>query len=44
MSIATEAWGIHSFPANVLIGPDGIIVASNLYNGALEDKVEELLK
>lgn len=41
-SPAAEAWGIHQVPANILIGPDGNIVASNLFNGDLEDKLEEI--
>jgi peroxiredoxin len=41
-SPAAEAWGIHQVPANILIGPNGDIVASNLFNGALEDKLEEI--
>ena len=41
-SAAVEVWGIHQLPQNVLVGPDGRILASNLYNGALEDKLEEI--
>lgn len=41
-SPAAEAWGIHQIPANILIGPDGNIVAANLFNGNLEDKLEEI--
>ena len=41
-SAAIDAWGIHQLPVNVLIGPDGKIVASNLFNGNLEDKLEEI--
>ncbi len=41
-SAASETWGIHTLPANVLIAPDGYIVAANLFNGDLEDKLEEI--
>lgn len=36
-------YGIQSIPANMLIGPDGKIVARNLRGPALEAKLEELL-
>ena len=41
-SIAVETWGIHNLPSNVLIAPDGKIVASNLFNGDLEDQLEDI--
>lgn len=41
-SAAITTWGIHTLPVNVLIAPDGTILATNLFNGALEDKLEEI--
>ena len=41
-STVIETWGIHTLAVNVLIAPDGTIVAANLFNGALEDKLEEI--
>lgn len=41
-SIAADTWGIHNMPANVLIDPEGKIVASNLFNGDLEDQLEDI--
>lgn len=41
-SAAIETWGVHTLPVNVLIAPDGTIVATNLFNGDLEDKLEEI--
>ena len=41
-SKAVDTWGIHQLPVNVLIAPDGTIVASNLFNGGLEDKLEAI--
>jgi len=42
-SEAGKLYGIMSIPHNVLIGPDGKIVAENLRGQALQDKLEELL-
>lgn len=36
-------YGVRSIPANVLIGPDGTILARNLRGQALTDKLTELL-
>ena len=41
-STVIGTWGIHSLPVNALIAPDGTILAINLFNGALEDKLEEI--
>ncbi|WP_343703736.1 TlpA disulfide reductase family protein [Chitinophaga sp.] len=40
---AGKLYGIRSIPANVLIGPDGLIVAKNLRGKELFRKLEELL-
>lgn len=40
---AGELYGIRSIPANVLIGPDGAILAKNLRGKELFRKLEELL-
>lgn len=37
------AYGVRSIPSNVLIGPDGNILASNLRGAALTEKLTELL-
>ena len=43
-SEAGKLYGVQSIPHNVLIGPDGKIVAKNLRGQALIDKLKELLK
>ncbi len=40
---AAEAYGVRSIPSNVLIGPDGTIVARNLMGHDLYNKLAELL-
>jgi len=40
---ASAAFGIRAIPANVLIGPDGKIVAYNLFGESLDQKLKELL-
>lgn len=40
---AGKLYGIRSIPANVLIGPDGIVVGKNLRGEKLFSKLEELL-
>ena len=40
---ASAAFGIRAIPANVLIGPDGKIVAYNLFDEALDQKLKEVL-
>lgn len=42
-SSAAEAYGVRSIPSNVLIGPDGTIVARNLMGHDLYNKLAELL-
>jgi len=42
-SKAGKLYGIQSIPHNVLIGPNGIIIAKNLRGQALQDKLQELL-
>lgn len=37
-------YGVRGIPANVLVSPDGIIVAKDLKGKALHDKLEELLR
>ena len=41
---AAELYGIRAIPQNVLINPEGMIVAKNLRGDALERKLEEVLK
>lgn len=43
-SVAARVYGIESIPSNFLIGPDGKILARDLREDALEEKLEELLK
>ncbi|GEP94575.1 hypothetical protein [Chitinophaga cymbidii] len=38
-----QLYGIRSIPSNVLVGPDGVIVAKNLRGEKLFSKLEELL-
>ncbi len=42
-SKAGKLYGIMSIPHNILIGPDGKIIADNLRGQALQDKLKELL-
>lgn len=42
-SSAGKLYGIRSIPANVLIDPDGIIIARNLREGDLREKIGSLL-
>lgn len=37
-------YGVRGIPANVLVSPDGVIVAKDLKEEALHDKLEELLR
>lgn len=41
---ATKAYGITALPTSVLIAPDGTIIAQDLRNKALQEKVRELLQ
>jgi alkyl hydroperoxide reductase subunit AhpC len=41
---AAELYGIRAIPQNLLIDPQGKIVARNLRGDALEKKLEEMLK
>lgn len=41
---AAEAYGINSIPSNILVGPDGKIVATDLRGQALLDKLAEIYK
>ncbi|MBY0245091.1 MAG: TlpA family protein disulfide reductase [Sphingobacteriaceae bacterium] len=42
-SEGAKTYGVRAIPANVLIDPNGIIVARNLYGDELEKKIAELL-
>ena len=42
-SKAAEMYGVRSIPANILIGPDGTILARNLMGNDLYAKLAELL-
>lgn len=39
---AHDAYGVNSIPSNVLVGPDGVIVATDLRSQALLKKLEEI--
>ncbi len=41
-SAGAKAYGVRAIPANVLIDPNGVIIARNLYGADLERKLEEL--
>ncbi|MCD0489188.1 AhpC/TSA family protein [Pedobacter sp. MC2016-14] len=41
---AMKAYGIRAIPANVLIDPNGIIVAKNLHGPELQEKLAEILQ
>jgi peroxiredoxin len=41
---AGKLYGIRSIPSNILLDPNGVIIAKNLRGDALLDKLEELLK
>lgn len=43
-SAPAKLYGVRAIPSNVLIGPDGKIVARNLRGKELEEKLEELIK
>ncbi len=43
-STIARQYGINSIPANVLINPDGLIIAKNLFGDALEKKLAEVLQ
>jgi peroxiredoxin len=43
-SEAGKLYGVQSIPHNVLIGPDGKILAKNLRGDALVNKLKEVLK
>ncbi len=43
-SAAGKLYGVQSIPHNVLIGPDGKIIAEDLRGDALSNKLKELLK
>jgi peroxiredoxin len=43
-SIAARTYGIEAIPSNFLIGPDGKILARDLREDALGEKLEEILK
>jgi len=40
---AGKLYGIQSIPQNILIGPDGKIIARNIRGEALQDKLKELM-
>lgn len=41
-SAGAKIYGVRAIPANVLIDPNGVIVARNLYGADLEKKLEEI--
>ncbi|WP_316803100.1 redoxin domain-containing protein [Pedobacter nototheniae] len=41
-SAGAKVYGVRAIPANVLIDPNGVIVARNLYGAELEKKLEEI--
>jgi len=41
--VAVNAYGVVGIPANVLVGPDGAVVAKNIFGKELEAKLSELL-
>jgi len=41
---AGKLYGINSIPSNVLVGPDGKILARNIFGEELKAKLRELLK
>jgi peroxiredoxin len=41
--VATNAYGVVGIPANVLVGPDGRVVAKNIFGKDLEAKLQALL-
>jgi peroxiredoxin len=41
--VATNAYGVVGIPANVLVGPDGEVIAKNIFGKELEAKLAELL-
>jgi thiol-disulfide isomerase/thioredoxin len=43
-SVIARQYGITNIPANVLVNPDGIIIAKNLKGPALEEKLANVLK
>ena len=43
-NISNQEFGIVSIPANILVDPDGIIIAKNIFGKKLETKLEEVLK
>jgi hypothetical protein len=43
-SAAVSLYGFQGIPYNVLVDPQGKIIADNLRGGALERKLEEVLK
>ncbi|MNR61763.1 hypothetical protein D3C85_1835990 [compost metagenome] len=42
-SAAAKLYGVRAIPANVLIDPNGVIIARNLRGAELDKKLEELL-
>lgn len=43
-SAAADAYGVRAIPANVLVGPDGTILARNLMGEDLQKKLAEVMK
>jgi peroxiredoxin len=41
--VSTNAYGVVGIPANVLVGPDGAVIAKNIFGKELEAKLAELL-
>ena len=41
---AYEIYGVNSIPSNILINPDGVIIACDLREQALQDKLQEIFE
>lgn len=41
---AHEIYGVNSIPSNILVNPDGVIIASDLREQALQDKLKEIFE
>ena len=43
-AVAGELYGVEGIPDNVLIAPDGTVVARGLHGQELTDKIEEIIR
>lgn len=43
-NIANQSYGVISIPANVLVDPEGVIIAKNIFGKKLDEMLTELLK